>query len=412
MKNIIENTNKINEKIVAHRRQFHANPELSYKEFETCKYICKVLDELKIPNKIVCKTGVVATVGNIYSEEKSRSETAKSSFASNNQPIGCIAFRADIDALPISEETNLSYSSKNAGIMHACGHDFHAAMLLGAAEILKENEQNLNGIVKFIFQYAEESLPGGAKFMIENGVLENPTPEIIFAQHCEPDLEVGKFATVNETIMAATCEIYWTIKGKGTHAAQPHQGSDPITVAANIITFAQTFINRYRNPLDTAVLSICSVNGGTANNISPDEVKLSGTLRTFNEKTRNELLELLEKKCKQIANSYDTVCEVEIIYGYPPVKNSSEAVDIVRNSVVELFGQEYFSICEPKMIAEDFAYFAKEIPACFYFVGVKNANSDLNFPLHNAKFNPNEKALAKGTALIVAIAEKQLKIKN
>ena len=390
MKNIIEITNKINDKIVAHRRQIHANPELSFKEFETCKYICKVLDDLKIPYKIICDTGIVATIGNIKNGKKA------------------IAFRADIDALPIIEDTGLSYSSKNAGIMHACGHDMHIAMLLGAAEILKTNEEKLNGIVKLIFQPAEESLPGGAKLMIENGVLENPRPEMIFAQHCNPALEVGSFSTVSGAMMAATCEIYWKIKGKGTHAAQPHQGSDPITVAANIISFAQTFINRYRNLLEPAVLSICSINGGTANNIFPDEVKMSGTLRTFSEKTRNELLKLLVDKCQKIANFYDTKCDVEIVYGYPPVINNSDAFEVVKNCVCELFGDAHFSICEPKMYAEDFAYFANEIPACFYFIGTKNSNPDTHYPLHSAKFNPAENALTKGTALIVAIAEKLL----
>jgi len=391
MKNIIEITNEINDKIVAHRRQIHSNPELSFKEFETCKYICKVLDELKITYKIICDTGIVATIGNINSKE-------------NN----CIAFRADIDALPIIEDTGLSYCSRDVGIMHGCGHDMHAAMLLGAAEILKANEEKLNGVVKLIFQPAEEALPGGAKLMIENGVLENPKPKMIFAQHCDPNIEVGKFSTADGAIMAATCEIYWTIKGKGTHAAQPHQGNDPIAVAANIISFAQSFINRYRNPLEPAVLSICSINAGTANNIFPNEAKMSGTLRTFNENTRNKLLELLVDKCKKIANLYDTECDIEIVYGYPPVINNSEAFEIVKTSTVKLFGEENFSVCEPKMAAEDFAYFANEIPACFYFIGVKNATADINYPLHSAKFNPNENALSIGTALIVAIAEKIL----
>jgi amidohydrolase len=284
----------------------------------------------------------------------------------------------------------------------------HAAMLLGAAEILKTNEKNLNGVVKLIFQPAEESLPGGAKLMIENGVLKNPKPKMIFATHCNPALEVGNFSTVDGVIMAATCEIYWTIKGKGTHAAEPHQGSDPIIVAANIISFAQSFINRYRNPLEPAVLSICSINSGTANNIFPNEAKMSGTLRTFSENTRDELLKLLIDKCQKIANSYDTECEIEVVYGYPSVKNNSDAFAVVKNCVSELFGEESFSTCEPKMFAEDFAYFANEIPACFYFTGTKNANVDTDYPLHSAKFNPDEKALAKGTALIVAIAEKLL----
>ena len=393
MKNILETANAISDKIIEHRRKIHSKPELSFKEFETCKYICDVLDGLKIPYQIVCDTGVVATIGNIDSMEKNDN---------------CIAFRADIDALPITENTGLSFSSQNEGVMHACGHDMHIAMLLGAAEILKADEKKLNGIVKLIFQPGEELLPGGAKLMIENGVLENPKPQMIFAQHINPNDEVGKISTVNGAVMAATCEIYWTIKGKGTHAAQPQQGNDPIIVAANIISFVQSFVIRYQEPLAPTVLAICSINGGTANNVFPDEVKMSGTLRALSEETRNELLKLLTDKCQQIASSYGTECDIEVIYGYPPVINDSAAVEVVKDCVKGLLGSENFSFCESKMLAEDFAYFAKEIPSCFYFIGGKTADADICYPLHSAKFNPDEKVLAKGTALIVAITKKLL----
>lgn len=389
MTNIIQQVAKINDRIIEHRHRIHSRPELSFQEYETCQYICNVLSELNIPYQIICNTGIVALIGDAerYSDN-------------------CVAFRADMDALPIVEDTGLSFSSLNHGVMHACGHDMHVAMLLGAAEILQNEISKLKGVIKLIFQPGEEYLPGGAKIMIENGALENPTPRMIFAQHIEPAVNVGQFTVAETDAMAATCEIYWTIKGKGTHAAQPHQGNDPIVVAANIISFAQNFMIRYRNPLEAAILSICSINGGSANNIFPDEVKMSGTLRTFNEKTRNEYIELLTVKCKQLAAVYNTECEIDVVYGYPPVINNIKAVEIMKKSVEELFGYDSFAFCEPKMWAEDFAYFANKIPACFYFIGTKNKKDDVFYPLHNAKLNPDEQALEKGTALIVYIAKK------
>jgi len=362
-----------------------------------------VLEELKITYEIVCNTGVVAKIGNISSENISEN------IITNVKNENCIAFRADIDALPITENTDLSYSSQNVGIMHACGHDMHIAMLLGAAEILKINEKKLNGVVKLIFQPAEESLPGGAKMMIENGVLENPKPKMIFAQHINPAENVGIFTVSQTAAMAATCEIYWTIKGKGTHAAQPHLGNDTILVAANIISFAQSLMTKYRNPLEQAVLSICSINGGNANNVFPDEVKMSGTLRTFDENLRDYYLELLVEKCQQLAKVYDADCVVEFVKGYPAVINNSQCVTVVQECVEELFGKDNFLICEPKMISEDFAYFALEIPACFYFIGAKNPVLEEYFPLHSPKFNPSEEVLTKGSSLIVEIAMKILK---
>ena len=419
MHSTLENTEKIKTKIIEHRRHLHRKPELSFKEFETCKYICEVLAKLNIPYEVVCNTGVVAKIGNVTnvtnvtnvsnSNISNSNVTSNANIVSNAENVNCIAFRADIDALPITENTSLSYSSENKGVMHACGHDMHVAMLLGAAEILKANEKNLNGIVKLIFQPAEESLPGGAKAMIANGVLENPKPQMIFAQHINPAENAGTFSVSKTATMAATCEIYWTIKGKGTHAAQPHLGSDTILVATNIISLVQSLMTKYRNPLEQAILSVCSINGGNANNIFPDEVRMSGTLRTFDENSRDYYLELLADKCQQLAKVYDTDCIVDVVKGYPAVINNEGVVEIFQNVVEGLFGSENFSICEPKMIAEDFAYFALEVPACFYFIGAKDTDFGEYFPLHSPKFNPSESVLTKGSALIVELAMNILK---
>lgn len=368
-------------RIIEHRRTIHSNPELSFKEFQTSEYICSVLTSLNIPFRKVCNTGIVATSGNPKSEK-------------------CVAFRAELDALPIQEETGLPCSSQNSGVMHACGHDLHIAMLLGAAEIWTKLELK-NICIKLIFQPGEELLPGGAEKMLEENALENPRPQYIFAQHIDPDLELGKIAAAPTISMAATCEFYITINGIATHGATPHKGKDPIIVAAKIIEMSQGFLIRHNNPFKPMVLSICSINGGSANNAFPSQVRMSGTLRCFDEAQRNETLELFSQKCKQLAETFDTTCDVEIIYGYPPVSNSIEAFSIVKKSATSLFGKNSFVQCEPKLWAEDFAYFANEIPACFYFLGIKD--SEVTEPLHSPKLAPSEQSMLYGTANLVNI---------
>lgn len=384
----LEQSNQLFFKIREYRRHLHSNPELSFKEYNTSSYIKSKLDELNIEYKTLCETGVVGHIG----------DKAKN----------CVALRADIDALPITEETGLEYSSLNNGIMHACGHDMHTSMLLGASEILKSIESDLNGCVKLIYQLGEEKLPGGASLMIKEGVLENPTPKAIFGQHIYPGENVGVISTNFGYVMGSADELYITIKGNSTHAAQPQLGNDPILASASIIQFVQNIITKYRNPLEPAVINITAINGGTATNIIPDEVKLMGTIRTFNEDLQNTIHHHLNHDLKLIGSTYGCEVEVNILKGYPPVYNNKELTEFVINNSKEIYGDENFVEFEPKMWGEDFAYFAKQIPACFWFIGVKKPELISMPVLHNSKINPVEEAMINGMAIMAYNAYKYL----
>ncbi len=384
MNDIFNDAKKIQDEVIEHRRYLHANPELSYQEYNTCKYICTRLEALGIEHKIIAKTGVVAVI--------------------HGKSDDCIALRADIDALPIKEETELDFASKNDGIMHACGHDFHTAMLLGAAKLINIHKSKLHKTVKFIFQPAEEVLPGGAFEMIQSGALKNPTPSMIFAQHIDPTKKCGTIHIPRSAAMASTNELFFTINGKGAHAAQPHLGNDPIIAAASIINYLHILNTKHRNPMYPAVISICSINGGNATNIFPDEVQMKGTMRTFDKKLRSGLMELIYNKCNELAGIYDTQCKVEIVSGYPAVINDKNAVNIAWNAAINLFGKDSVFEAEPKMLAEDFAYYSEQIPACFWHLGTAHDDGKYPASLHNAKLNPCEDALIYGAALMAYIA--------
>ncbi len=376
------------DKILSHRRTIHSNPELSCKEFETTDYIISVLDELGIKYEKITPTGVVAILG---------------------QGEKCIALRADIDALPIEEDTGLPFASKNKGIMHACGHDLHVAMLLGAAEILKKHEAMLSGTVKLIFQPSEELLPGGAIQMINAHALENPRPMYVFGQHINPEAESGSISTVSGPMMASSDELYWTLIGKGSHAAQPHAGNDPIAAAAELVSHFQIMLNKARNPLYPAVLSVTSIIGGSATNIFPDSASMQGTLRTFDDDLRTQLHEKIEATSRTICSLFNVECHLEIKRGYPPLINDEKATSNFLSFISEYLPKIKIEKAEPKMWAEDFAYFAKQIPSVFWFLGVKKNISEPTIPLHNPKLNPDETAMKSGVGALVLAAIKFLK---
>ncbi len=383
-------SSEILNQIIYFRRHIHKYPEISFNEFKTTEFIKSILSDNKIEHYSLTETGTIATIG---------------------KGKNCIALRADIDALPIQEETRLEFSSVNAGVMHACGHDFHTSMLLGAAIILKSIENELNGTIKLIFQPAEEKLPGGAKILIENGVLEDPKPSLIFGQHIFPELETGKVAIAKGTILSSADELYWRIKGKGTHAAQPHLGGNVILAQAQLIINLMNLLGKYKNPLTNALISITSVNGGNATNVIPEEVKLMGTLRSFDEKFRNEFHRIIFEKSENICQLYDCICKLDIIKGYPPLINNDNAVDIFVQSANYVLCPGSIVHFEPKMWAEDFAYYSQQIPACFWFLGVKNIDQQQEYPLHNPKLIPDENALSLGTQLLALSAVHSL-LKN
>lgn len=387
-KEILEQAKGIFPKLQKLRRKIHSNPELSFVEFETCKFIQNELSELGIESKVIGNTGVVATIGK------------------GNQ---CVGLRADIDALPIKEETGLEFASLNEGVMHACGHDMHTTMLIGAAEILKKNEDSLGGIVKLIFQPGEEKLPGGASILIEEGVLENPKVDAIFGQHIYPGESEGTISLNSGPVMGAPDELYFTIKGTSTHAAQPHLGHDPILAASQLIVHFQTLMTKYKDPIEAGVLSITSIKGGNSTNIIPDDVKLMGTLRSFNEQWRTEMHRLIEVNSKAVCELYGCEIEIEIKKGYPPVVNDEKITELTINNAINLVGEDNTKVFEPKMWGEDFAFYGKNIPATFWFVGVRPKNLKTMPALHNSKLSPSENAMPIGTAMLVTAAMNYLK---
>ncbi|TAE23436.1 MAG: amidohydrolase [Candidatus Kapaibacterium sp.] len=383
-------------RMVDFRRALHQNPELSFQEFETSAFIQARLGELNVPFQIMAQTGVVARIG---AGER------------------CVALRADIDALPIQEESGVAFHSKKPGLMHACGHDAHTAMLLGAAAMLKAREAEitaLNGTIKLIFQPGEEMSPGGASLLIKEGVLTNPRPEVIFGQHVNPDASVGTTAFVGGTMMAATDELYWTIHGKSGHAAQPHNASDPVLMAAHLITQLQTVISRRLNPFQSGVLSICTVHGGKANNVIPDVVELSGTLRSMNQEWREYALQAIAEHSRTLCASPlygngESYCEFKPVRGYPPLVNNPASTAFARVSAEQLLGKTQVEDFEPKMWGEDFAYYTHEIPGTFWMLGIRPHGTDAIPGLHNSKFIVDENALPVGAAMLVNAALSWLK---
>lgn len=369
------------------RRHIHRNPELSFKEFETCAYICERLKALDIPYTVVADTGVVAHIG---SGPK------------------CVALRADIDALPLEEETGLPYASQNPGVMHACGHDTHTTMLLAAAQLLKERESDLKGTVKLLFQPGEEKTPGGASMMIAAGALANPTPSVIFGQHINPDAPCGELSFVAGPMMASADELYWTITGSGAHAAQPHKGRDPILCATGLVQHLQMLVTKRRNPLDPGVLTITSIHGGSATNIIPDSVEMKGTLRSFSETWRFDAWTFLEEQTREYCRLHGCEGEITILKGYPSLVNDADAVAFARDVASSIVGTENVSDFEPKMWAEDFAFYSQQMRSCFWMLGGRPP-ADQSMPgLHNPRFAPDEDAMVTGAAMLASVAMREV----
>ena len=364
------------------RHHLHANPELSYQEFETSKFIQGKLGEFGIPYEVKATTGVVGLI-------KGKDPDSR-----------VFAIRADIDALPILEENDVPYRSTKNGIMHACGHDVHTTCLLGAAKILNELKNEWQGTIKLIFQPGEEKNPGGASYMIKEGVLENPKPSGIVAMHVHTGMPVGKTSFRSGKVMASADELYLTIKGKGGHAASPHLCVDPILIASHLIISLQQVISRNSNPFDPSVLSITSFQGGATTNVIPNEVKLMGTFRAMDEKWRAEAHRLIERISKELVHSMGGEIDLHIDKGYPAVINNEGLNNTVKNAAIEFLGTENVEETELRMGAEDFGYYAQQIPACFYRVGVMNKEKGITSGVHTPTFNVDENAIEVGMGLM------------
>jgi amidohydrolase len=364
------------------RRHLHAHPELSYREFETAKFVQEQLGAMCIPFRVMADTGVVGLIKGKNADKR------------------VIALRADMDALPIKEENDVPYRSQIEGVMHACGHDVHTTILLGAARILHALKDQWEGSVKLIFQPGEEKNPGGASLLIKEGVLNDPAPQAIFGLHVHPGLETGKLSFRGGMVMASADEIYITIKGKGGHAAAPHLTVDTILVASHLIVSLQQIISRNRNPFSPSVLSITSVQGGHTTNVIPSEVKLMGTFRAMDERWRLKAHELIRKQATELVHSMGAEIDLHIDVGYPMVYNN-EALDTVARAEAALYmGQENVLETEIRMGSEDFGYYTRQIPGCFYRLGVMNVEKGIVSGVHTPTFNIDESAIEIGAGMM------------
>jgi len=384
-------SNSLHEQTVANRRHLHANPELSFQETETAKFVTSDLEKSKIPYKSgIAGNGIEA----IIKGQKPGKKT--------------IALRADMDALPITEESSKSYSSKNKGVMHACGHDVHTASLLATAKILNECKNDFEGTVRFIFQPGEELFPGGASLMIKEGILKNPTPSAIFGQHVMPLIQAGKVGFRKGIYMASADEIYVTVKGKGGHGAMPEMNVDPVLIASHMIVGLQQIVSRGASPKTPSVLSFGKVIANGATNVIPNEVKMEGTFRTLDEEWRKVAHQKIKKMAKGIAESMGGSCDIEIRVGYPFLKNAPELTERARLAAIEYLGEENVLDLDVWMGAEDFAYYSQVIDASFYRLGTRNEAKNITSGVHTSTFDIDEEALSHGPGLMAWLAVSEL----
>lgn len=377
--------------VVAIRRHIHSNPELSFKEFETAKYIADSLKDLGLrPVEGIANTGVSAII------------------EGRNPAKKIIALRADIDALPITEANEVDYKSNNEGVMHACGHDAHTSSLLGTAHILNQVKDEFEGTVKLIFQPGEEKAPGGASLMIKDGVLKNPEPQSILGQHVMPLIPVGKIGFKEGIYMASADEIYMTVKGRGGHGAMPDRNIDPVLIASHIIVALQQIVSRNATPTIPSVLSFGKVIAEGATNVIPNEVKIEGTFRTLNEEWRQEAKIKIKKMAEGIAKSMGGECDFHFLDGYPFLYNNEDLTRRNKEFAIEYMGEENVIDLDVWMAAEDFAFYSQEIDACFYRLGVRNESKGITSNVHTPTFNIDENALEIGSGLMAWLAIKEL----
>ncbi|MEQ8552101.1 MAG: M20 family metallopeptidase [Cyclobacteriaceae bacterium] len=366
------------------RRHLHQNPELSFQEKETSNYIYHKLGELGIQNvKRLKYYGLLVTI--------------------NGKDIGpCILLRADMDALPIQETNDFVYKSKINNVMHACGHDAHSAMMIYACKMLTDLKDYWSGTIKVIFQPAEEKIPGGAKLMIEQGILEYPKVNRVLGQHVAPWMENGEIGVKKGSFMASSDEIYLTFIGSGGHAAMPHKLVDPLIMASQFMVSAQHLVTRFTDPCIPSVLSFGRIIGSGTTNIIPEKVELDGTLRTMDEALREFLINKVKYLASSVAESFGGLCKVDILNGYPHLLNDPSFTETVIGLM-----QKYTSnivTVESWMASEDFAYYAKEVPSCYYLLGCRNESKAITSQLHTSSFNIDESVMELGMGLMAHLA--------
>ncbi len=397
MEKIKELANQYFEKTVALYHELHRHPELSGKEEHTAAFICQTLDELGLEyQNNVAGFGIVALLRGTKGDEK------------KNAKGKVVALRADMDALPIQEQTELPFASVVPNVMHACGHDVHIASLLGALMILKDLKEQFTGTVKAIFQPSEEEYDGGAKFMIDANVLENPKVDVIIGQHVTPGMSAGTVGFRSGPFMASTDEIHLTIHGKGGHAAMPAETINPILAGTAFIEEINRLVKEEQPNDVPTVLSFGRFVANGSTNIIPDTAEIAGTLRTFNEVWREEVCALIKMAAKNISGKYDAVFDLDIRRGYPVVNNDPEVTGRVRKDAIALLGRGYVQNLPLRYTAEDFAYYLLKCPGVFYRLGVSNQAKGITQTTHSATFRIDEDALRTSIMLMSYIAFNEL----
>ena len=373
--------------VIRLRRHFHMYPEPGYEEHETARFIAQYLRDLGI--EVSEGVGGVSVVGLIR--------------GAGDGP--CVALRADIDALSVAEETGLEFASRNPGVMHACGHDGHTAMLLVAARILADTKDQWKGTVKLLFQSAEECAPhGGAKYMIEAGALSDPAPGMIFGLHLWPEVALGQVGLKEGPLMSASDRLRIQVVGKGGHGAMPHQAVDAVVVASNIVTALQSVVSRQVDPMDAAVITIGEFKAGSRYNVIAEEANLDGTVRTQNEVLRESMPSRIANLAEHTAASHGAQAIVTYEKGYPTLHNDPGAVSLARRAVVDTLGSgAVLEVTRPSMGGEDFAFFTQQVPGAFLWLGCRKEGTG-GFPIHNPRYTFDEEALSHGVELLCRLA--------
>jgi amidohydrolase len=378
--------------VLSIRRHLHMNPELSFHEFETAKFVASKLKEMNISfQDNVAGTGLVGII-------RGKNDNGK-----------VVALRADMDALPIHEANQVDYKSTKDGVMHACGHDAHTASLLGAASILNELKDQFDGTIKLLFQPGEEKLPGGASLMIKEGALENPKPNSVIGQHVMPLIPSGKVGFRSGIYMASTDELYLKVIGKGGHGAMPHLNIDPVLITSHLIVALQQIVSRVANPTMPSVLSFGKLIANGATNVIPNEVYIEGTFRTLNEEWRAEAHQHMLDMAHQLVQSMGGRLEFEIRKGYPALINDEALTAKAKMSAIEYLGSENVLDLDIWMAAEDFSFYSQVAPACFYRLGTRNESRGITSSVHTPTFDIEEESLKIGAGLMTYLALKELR---
>lgn len=373
-------------KVVEWRRHLHRHPELSFHEKETSAFIADKLVEFGIEVR------------------RSTSGYGLTGILRGHRPGKTVVLRADMDALPIKEDNNIDYASQKEGVMHACGHDGHTSILLGVASYYSNHREELEGELRFLFQPAEEVCPGGAQGMIAEGVLDGA--DVVYGLHLWTPIPMGTVGSAAGPLMASADEFFINIIGKGGHGGMPNRTVDSIVAGAALVTQLQSIVSRSVNPLEPAVLSIGTIEGGFAQNVIAEKCRITGTVRAFDEETRHLIRRRIEEMTVSIANAYGAEAEIDYIMGYPPLVNHEIEYERFARVAPEALGESVQVIhMEKLMPAEDFAYYVKEIPGCFLFVGAGNPEKDAVYPHHHSKFDFDEDAMLIGMKLLISMAD-------